>query len=97
MNIFKKIFNSKKKQAIEVSSISELRLLFNQIGRKNLINCIPKEKQAAIKHVIDIGYQSLNQTGIISKDKEKINHSNIISLFHIYLLYGKNIKILKKK
>jgi|TARA_E500000081_G_scaffold117600_1_gene121224 hypothetical protein len=97
MNFFKKIFKSKKTQYVEVSSISELRLLFNKVGRKNLISSLPKEKQVTIKHVINEGYKSLNQEGPIPKEAEKVNHSNIISLLHIFLLYGKNIKITKKK
>jgi hypothetical protein len=97
MNFFKKIFKSKKTQYIEVSSISELRSLLNKVGRKNLISSLPQEKQSTIKHVINEGYKSLNQEGPISMEKDKVNHSNIISLLHIFLLYGKNIKINKKK
>ena len=99
-NIFKSLFKTKEKKVeyISVPSFELLQLLFNQIGRKRLIESIPSgENRDKLIDVINEGYLALNDKTRPKKAKNSVNQRFILGLMKIYLDYGKNIKIKQKK
>lgn len=97
MNFFKKLFKKKSKPpAKEIVSFLEFRAVMNNISRKKIISLLPENNKEKLIQIVNEGYKSLNYDRHVNKDQVKIHNRNILSLINIYLLYGKNIKIIKK-